>query len=154
MKRQTRITQMVKDFVTTRIRMVTSLFSQSIRVLARNTSGSSHWSQRGTALLEVMVALVLLGTTGTAFLQVMDTGLRSQNFVTEGVTARNLVASQLEVLNNTPYQDSYPVTVETPSGYSLSLDVTEADTDLQKIKVTVFHGDNILLSLEAFKVKQ
>jgi type II secretory pathway pseudopilin PulG len=113
--------------------------------------------QGGAGLVEVLVAVAILGVTLVVFLAAMSTGSLGVATTEEQVTAENLARSQLEYTKSDTYlaaPASYP-TVTPPTGYAVSADATsiaEGDSVVQKITVTVTRNGETLLTVEGFKV--
>ncbi len=131
--------------------------------------------QRGISLIETLVAVSILAAVGVTFMSAMYTVYKNVGIMDEQQQAETLARSQLEDIKNSPYQDSgvYPVTVDLPPTYSMSITVTPptcigtADnctplevlmggpvTTIQEITVSVRHGDKPVLSVACYKVKQ
>jgi len=125
-------------------------------------------SQKGTTLIEVLIAIALLGLIAVPFLTALSTSSRGVIIADERTTAESLVRSEMEYVKNSPYNStgfSYDVSTtpdEPPpwdsshalddryAGYSVNVtgvpinpDTGEAlssgDKNIQNITVRVYH---------------
>jgi len=143
-----------------------------------NTSGSpGPRSQYGFNLIEVLVAVAILGAIGVVFIAAMTTANRSLGVLDEKTQAEALIRSQLDGIKLAPYLDAgnYAVTVTLPPQYSMTINVespqkiginqTPLDvlegypvTTLQEITVSIFRAgdgaDRFVLSIGTYKVKE
>ncbi len=135
--------------------------------------------QRGFTLIEVLVAVAILGAIGVTFITSMTTAYKSVGTFDEKTQAEALIRTQLDDIKASTYQDTgiYAVTVTLPRQYSMSINVTApkcigtADnctsleelmggpvTTIQEITVSVFRtgngGDRPVLSAGTYKVKE
>ena len=136
--------------------------------------------EKGFSLIEVIIAIALLGIIAVAFLGALATGSKAIFIADERATAESLARSQMEYVKNLPYDDirnppEYTPLLDIPEGYSieiaaeyfdadgdgtLEVDVTttevrEDDEGIQKITVTVIHNYNNnkeVIKLEGYKV--
>ncbi|MFC2069973.1 prepilin-type N-terminal cleavage/methylation domain-containing protein [Chloroflexota bacterium] len=117
-------------------------------------------NQRGSTLIEILVATAILGVIGVVFVSAISAGTIGAGKVEERSTAESIARTQIEFIKSLPYADSnsYPPVV-TSSGYEPRVEVTELSpaeypNTLQKIVVTVFRDGRSLLSIETFKVNR
>lgn len=117
--------------------------------------------ERGSSLIEAVIALAIFGTISVVFLSAISAGLLSAGTVEERFTAENLVRTQIEDIKSLPYEATnyYPMTVSLPPGYTTLIDVTdesppEYPNTLQKVCVTVYRGERTVFSLETYKVNR
>ncbi|MBI4286163.1 MAG: prepilin-type N-terminal cleavage/methylation domain-containing protein [Chloroflexi bacterium] len=112
---------------------------------------TSH--EKGFSLIEVSVAIVLLGVVGVSYLQGMATAYRTANVATERVRAQFLAQTQAEDVKFQDYQaavggyDGYTIIGGVTAGYTISVHAQEIDsvtgndalveTGIQKITITV-----------------
>ena len=118
-------------------------------------------SQRGSVLLEALIAVLMLGTIAVIFLGAISSGLLGAGIVEEHLVAKNLARTQMEDLKSLPYDiaNQYPVTVSPPPGYTVLIDVTnlspaEYPDSLQKMAVTVCRDGKTILTVETFKANR
>jgi prepilin-type N-terminal cleavage/methylation domain-containing protein len=140
-------------------------------------------SEKGFSLIEVMLAIALLGIVSVAFLGAMGTASKAIFIADERATAESLARSQMEYVKNQAYsvapsggQVTYQKISGIPDGYTIcslnrSGDTVEntiygvpwnsqsgqprsADGGLQRVKLVIKHIDKQVLTLEGFKVKR
>ncbi len=129
--------------------------------------------QRGISFVETLVAVAILGAIGVTFMSAMYTAHRNVGIMDEQQQAETLARSQLEQIKDAPYLESgeYPVTVDLPSQYSMTITVTapmhigtlENNTPLeelvedvsaiQEITVFIYHGNTPVLLVACYKLK-
>ena len=137
--------------------------------------------QRGFTLIEILVAVAILAAIGGAFIAAMTTAQKGVGTLDEKTQAKALAHSQLEQIKGAPYpveepfygNDVYPVTVDLPPQYSMSINVTTptkigtADnytsleellggdvTTIQEITVSIYRtGNRPVFSLSCYKSK-
>jgi prepilin-type N-terminal cleavage/methylation domain-containing protein len=119
-------------------------------------------SEKGFSLLEVMLAVALIGIIAVALLLGLGGASRTMSIADERATAESLARSQLESIKNQPYID-YSVPGHDPYnieecdiGYTIELDITPFNPDtgedysesggvfvqddgIQRITITVTH---------------
>ena len=139
-------------------------------------------SSRGFTLIEVLIALALMGIIAIAFLSALTTGSAAFIVADERATAESLARSQMEYVKNQPYEDAeqgeatYEEITPIPDGYSIcsfnrtgsepvedilgipwvSGNNTPAETDngLQRIKLVIYHGSKEIITMEGYKVNR
>ena len=130
--------------------------------------------QRGFTLLEMMLAVTILGAVGGAFLTALANGSRANNILDETVQAEALARSRLEQIKSMPYypddsgdscydtNDCYPPAFTTTKDFTVTVSisieklVTGTTTNaLQRVKVSVNRtgSGKPIFSLTTFKVK-
>ena len=121
----------------------------------------SREKQRGSGLIETLVALAILGVIAVTFLSVISGTLMQSGKVSGYCTAESIARNQVEDIRSMQYSinNSYPLTVLEPSEYKTVVDITNIspvdypDT-IQKIVVTVFRNEFKLFGIETFKVNR
>ena len=118
--------------------------------------------ESGATLVEVIVALAILGTIAVCFLSGLATTSKAAYIIDERATAESLAQSQMEWAQNASY--SYGATVYSPMpipgskdyiNYSVSITaapLNSPDDGIQKITVTVVRSDEGVITLESYKV--
>ena len=121
--------------------------------------------QGGLTLIEVVVAVAILGAIGVTFISAIGAGYKSVTLVDEKTQAEALIRSQLDDIEASDYEITgvYPVTVDVPYQYSVSIDVQVLDTEtcfddgncdtLQMITVVVSRPGGTVKSVSTYKVK-
>ena len=122
--------------------------------------------ERGFAMVEVLVALALIGLAGVCFLSSLNTV--SESTITADVqgTADSLAASQMEYVLSQDYDDTanppqYAFLSDIPENWSVSVkaerldpenDSTDDDDGIQEIFVAVDYGIERVVTLTSRKV--
>ena len=114
-------------------------------------------SERGSSLIETVVALALLGIVAVAFLSATATSSSTRLIADEHASARILAESQIEDIKKQTYAFSYdavPIPAEYP-GYSAIVNIDHVrNGNIQKITVTVRHRNKDLTTLESYKTNR
>ena len=133
--------------------------------------------EQGFSLVEVLVAVLLLGVIAAAFLMGLTTASKALLVTDERATAKNLAESEMEYIGNCDYDLltspwSYELPTQKPlwdpdhdlsevyEGYTVkvngnSFDIDgdgSNDEDIQRITITVRHGTKKVLTLTDYKV--
>ena len=102
--------------------------------------------QTGALLIETLVALVVFGVLGSAVLSGVQTSFVSKRNFDVQSEAENLVRNQLESTleeTYTAWPDTYAAVTSTPAGFTVTAEAlkysTSTDTNIQTIRVTVYH---------------
>ena len=134
-------------------------------------------NEKGFSLIEVIIALALLGIIGIAFLSGLATASKATFIADERTTAESLARSQMEYVKNQDYidysADPHDVygEITPPAGYSIDSTAVPFDPDtgvpysetggvfdqddgIQKITVTVSHNGEEVITLEGYKVNR
>ena len=128
-------------------------------------------NSKGVSLVEVIIALAILGIIAVAFLSGLSTSLNATSIADERSTAQTLAQSQMEYVKSQEYSSgddwSYALTHDTtdepagwPSdwgwewsednpplsedyaGYCVHVEAAEFDEGIRKITVTVYHSED------------
>jgi type II secretory pathway pseudopilin PulG len=115
-------------------------------------------SQKGISLVETLVAVAILGTAVVAFTAALSTGALSTNIHGQEVICQRLAQNQVESIKNQAFNVSGAyTTVTVPSGYTITLAksaVPGANTNIQKISITVLLNGVSAFSVAAYKVNR
>ena len=128
-------------------------------------------NERGFSIVEVLVALALLGIIAVAFLGAMATASKALFIADERATAESLARSQMEYVKNQDYDKTndppvYQPLSDIPPGYSIDITAVRLDPEgdgtvvdgeldddgIQMITVAVSHHGEPVLTLEGYKV--
>ena len=121
-----------------------------------------HHREAGVTLLETLVALSILAVVAVAFMGGLSVSAGTVYEADEKATAESLARSQMEWAKNEAY--SYDTTsyslapvMDTTDYLNYSANITAAplyypDEGIQKITVTVRHFDELVYTLEGYKV--
>jgi prepilin-type N-terminal cleavage/methylation domain-containing protein len=124
-------------------------------------------SEKGFSLLEVLVAMALIGIVAVGCLAAMTNATKGAVTIDRIDTARALAQGQMEYAKKLPFAASYnpdpsmvnPTTnefIDYP-GYVASISTGNAaqrDAFIQKITVTITHNGNIATTLDDCKAKR
>lgn len=139
-------------------------------------------NSRGISLIEVIIALAILGVVSAAFLGGLSTAYRAVAIASERTNAESLTRSELEYIKNCHYADltsgfSYEIPDKPPpwdptrtaldshyAGYSVSVtgepidpsthNTTAEDPGMQQITVEVYHQGKLVLTTNSYKVNR
>jgi type II secretory pathway pseudopilin PulG len=136
-------------------------------------------NQKGIAFIETMIALVILGLIGTAFMVALSVSSKAIITSDELTVSESLVRSQLEYIKQQPYdpavggEGTYFKVGGIPDGYTIwSVDSSSAvvvaivgvpwdsqtgaaagsDSGLQKIRLVIQHNGQEVYTMEGYKV--
>ena len=138
--------------------------------------------QKGLTLIEVLIAIAILGMIAVPFLTALSTSSRGIIIADERTTAESLVRSEMEYIKSCQYNStgfSYripPTANNTPwggfhaldsyyadTGYSVNVTGVPIDPDtgnphadlqIQNITVEVYHGAKLVLTTSTYKVNR
>jgi len=117
--------------------------------------------QKGIGLLEVLLAVAILGVIGVGFMQALGTTSEGADLHEKRVTASILAQSQVAHIKSIAYDADasdptpgvdYSVGISLPPNYSVTVDTTEEQAGRQEVTVKVYHGEDFVLSMTTLKV--
>jgi len=119
-------------------------------------------NEKGFTLIEVLVALGLLGVFATVFLMGIATSSKAILIADERTTAESLARSQMEYVKEldyvpeaTTYGTDPDLIPAIPSGFGVSTSaqpLNSPDNGIQKITVTIDYYGEVVIPLEDYKV--
>jgi Tfp pilus assembly protein PilV len=116
-------------------------------------------NERGISLIEAAVAILLLGGGVLTLVMSMSSGVIAVQQDDQTVTAQGLARTQMEYVKEYPYSvgaTAYP-SVNAPEGYAITVNVASvpgANTDIQKVTVTINRNGNAVFTLQDYKVNR
>jgi prepilin-type N-terminal cleavage/methylation domain-containing protein len=112
--------------------------------------------EKGFSLIEVIVALALLGIISVPLLSATATTSTSRVTSEERSSSKILAESIMDSIKKQPYSSSYNITVpDDYAGYIADVSVNNTQQyNLQKITVSIEHHGRDVLNLEGYKVKR
>lgn len=116
-------------------------------------------NERGFGLVETLAAVAILGVAVVALVLGLSTGSITVGEGNQELVAQSLAQTQLECVKDYPYDPAattYP-TVDTPEGYSIGVEagsIPDADTDIQRITVTISRDGEAILTVKDYKVNR
>ena len=135
--------------------------------------------QKGFSLIEVVIAIGLLGVIAASFLGALGTASKVLFIADERATAESLARSQMEYVKKQAYNGdnvtygTYATITGIPQGYTIygynqsqptlfaqrwdpiSGNITASETGIQRIAVTVGHGNKpAVIKLEDYKARR
>jgi len=116
--------------------------------------------QAGFGLVESILAVAILGSTVFVLLNGLSAGAISVGMLQEDIVAENLGRTQLEYTKSLPFNTApftYDPVEVIPEGYSVTAEATpisSRDGNIQRLIITVYHGEKIVYSLEGFRINR
>ena len=114
--------------------------------------------QKGTTLIEVLIAIAILGMIAVPFLTALSTSSRALIIADERTTAESLIRSEIEYVRSQEYDATGNYTdiadADVPVGYNVSLsNFTNLEDGLQKITITVERDGEVVLITSTYKAR-
>ena len=118
-------------------------------------------SEKGFAIIEILISIALLGIVAAALLSALATTSQASIISNEQAIAESLVRSEIEYIKNCDYQYSateYPTdpTLTIPDGWAVPPPVVSpvhaTDDGIQEVTVTAEHNGRTMLSVTIYKV--
>ena len=122
-------------------------------------------NERGVTLLEVVIALGILGVIGVSFFGGLRGSTKALITADERTTAESLARTQMEWIKSQPYSSGNYTAAPVPVAYAgytvrdpvvplvITDNVTGTRSDIQKIVVAVYREGRQILTLEDYKVR-
>ncbi|MCZ6539520.1 MAG: type II secretion system protein [Chloroflexi bacterium] len=116
-------------------------------------------SQRGFVMIEMMLAVAIVGTAMLAAVTAFSTASRTATHVEKVTTGEWVAISQIELIKTAVYQltpGTY-ASVPVPAGFAISnttSDVTGGDANIQIVTVIVSQGGATVYETSALKVNR
>jgi Tfp pilus assembly protein PilV len=125
-------------------------------------------NENGITIPEVLVSVAIFAVVGVTFVYALATNFKVLQIADQRTTAESLARTQMEAINNAPYDTISPYTYTKisgiPSGYDINIAValvnpetgavSATDLGVQKVTVTVTcqqHSPPEVLVIESYK---
>jgi type II secretory pathway pseudopilin PulG len=112
--------------------------------------------ENGSTLLEILVALALLGIINVLFLGSVGNSSNARVMADERASAKILAENLMDDIKKQVYEPSYSLAIpEEFEGYSANLTVSGmANGSIQKLTIVIEHMNRDVLTLESYKVER
>jgi prepilin-type N-terminal cleavage/methylation domain-containing protein len=117
-------------------------------------------SEKGFSLLEVTLAIALIGIIAVAFLIALAGASRAISIADERATAESLARTQMEYIKTVEYvpdaTEYTPAPIPDHPTYSVTIDakpVHATDDGIQRITITVYHHDKPIITSEDYTLQ-
>jgi prepilin-type N-terminal cleavage/methylation domain-containing protein len=104
-------------------------------------------SEKGFTLLEVVIAIALMGIVGVAIFTGLSNASKALSIADERATAESIARTQMEYVKRLPYSGNYTAdSTSIPADYTANINVAPVSdnqtirTGIQKIVVTIYHN--------------
>ena len=117
---------------------------------------------RGSLLLETVVASMVFALVGVAVLSGLSITYRTGAMVNVHSTAENVARNQMEFVFSQSYEEPgstpYPTYSTVPSDYSVTTSATEVDplapdTEIERVNVAVTYDGQVIVSLSTLRFR-
>ena len=122
-----------------------------------------RWREdRGSLLLETVVASMVFALVGVAVLSGLSNTYRTGAMVNVHSTAENVARNQMEFVFSQSYEEPgstpYPTYSTVPSDYSVTTSATEVDplapdTEIERVNVAVTYDGQVVVSLSTLRFR-
>ena len=118
--------------------------------------------EKGFALLEVLIAIAIIGVVAAGFLAAMNNATKGAEMTDQIDTSRVIAQAQMEYIKTQPFRADGDYGIDTAlmsqyPGYSVPDPTVDNAQDrdglIQKITVTVIHDEKIVMTLQDCKTK-
>ena len=110
-------------------------------------------------MVEMLISVTILVALSSATLVGVNAAQRARHRLDLHAQAENIARNQMEYVFSLPYQTStglYGLVSGLPSSYTVSVTTTVEsanDTNLQRIRVRIIQGGEVILSLDTIRAK-
>ena len=123
------------------------------------STASKARSQRGFVLIEMMLAVGIVGTAMLATVVAFSTAANTSDFVDSATTGEWVAISQIELIKTAAYVTTPGVytSITPPTGYAVSnftSNVSGGDSNIQIVTVLVTQGGDTVYTTSALKVNR
>ena len=124
----------------------------------RRVAGKAK-SQRGFVMIEMMLAVSIVGTSMLATVLAFSTAAKTADFVESATTGEWVATSQIEMIKTSAYIATPGVyaSITAPTGFAVSnftSNVSGGDSNIQIVTVTVTEGGETVYTTSALKVNR
>jgi prepilin-type N-terminal cleavage/methylation domain-containing protein len=113
-------------------------------------------SEKGYTLIEVIVALAILGFISASFLTGVATTSSARVTADERASAKILAEGLMDTVKKLPYSASYDDEITIPDefiGYTANCTVIDMN-NIQKLTIAIEHRNHTVLTLENYKTNR
>jgi prepilin-type N-terminal cleavage/methylation domain-containing protein len=118
--------------------------------------------QQGFTLIEILIAMTILGIVSVGFLSALTTSSRASIATDQMDSGRVIAQAQMEWVKSQKYLSAGNYTLNDSlmtqyPGYSVAITALAAaqrDTNIQKVTITVTHNGKVVATLQDCKTKR